>query len=56
MIKIYALKFMAVALLFTTIKLKAEPDIQVLLMAGAYVLVTVALYVAIRKLKKANIS
>jgi hypothetical protein len=56
MIKIYALKFIAVALLFTAMKMKAEPDIQVLLMAGAYALVSVALYVAIHKLKRANVS
>ena len=56
MIKIYALKFVAISLLFMAIKMKAEPDIQVLLMAGAYALVSVALYIAIRKLNKAKIS
>lgn len=56
MLKIYALKFVAIALLFIAIKEKAEPEIQVLLMAGAYILVSVALLIAIDKLKKANIS
>ena len=56
MIKIYALKFVAVALLFVAIKEKTEPEIQLLLMVGAYLLVSVALYIAIRMLNRAKIS
>ncbi len=47
---VYFLK--AIALFFLFISISREGDIQLLLIIGAYTLVSIALYVAMRKIKK----